>query len=245
MKNKLITHLVCWYPNLKESNKILSILDKHSCFIEVQFPFSDPIADWEVISNANETSLKNWISVNNCFEFLESNKEIAPKLIIMTYYNLLYNFWVEEFIKKASSMWVYGLIIPDIPFDEKEGIVLYNLCKKYFINLIYVVSPNCAEQRIKKILSIWKGFIYAISQNMTTWNYVTFWKDFDKYIKTLKNWTNLKIWVWFWIKTKEDIKSVLKVSDFAIIWSEIIRQYEKKWIVWVEKYMEEINKSLD
>ena len=238
MKNKLMTHLVCGYPSLEESEKLLNVLSKYSKYVEVQFPFSDPIADWKIIANANEIAIKNWVTIKNCFDFLEYNiKNVDSKIIIMTYYNIVYNYNTEKFIKKAKDIWVFGLIIPDIPFDEVEWQELINLCSKYDINLIQVVSPNCNNDRLKKTFSNSSWLIYAVSQNMTTWNKINLWESFEKYINNLRNFTSLEIWVWFWIKTKDDIEKVLKVADIAIIWSEILKIYNENWIVWIEKFL--------
>lgn len=272
MTKTIMTHLVCGYPSIKESHELLEILSKHSKYIEVQIPFSDPIADGPVITNANEVALKNWVTPNICFYFLEKFiKENSPchpkwnegslfhengneislrdssllsewqhktKLLIMTYYNIVYNYWVEKFVKKAKKIWIYGFIIPDIPFDEAEWKELINLCKKYDINLIQVVSPVCDKDRLKKIFSLSTWFVYAVSQNMTTWNKIDAWRDFENYIKNLKKLKDIEIWVWFWVKTKEDIEKVCKIANFAIIWSELIRIINNDWTVWVKKYFE-------
>ncbi len=242
MKNKLMTHLVCWYPSLNESENILDVLDKYSEYIEIQFPFSDPIADWPLISKANEVSIENWVTIKDCFDFTQKNiKRVKSKILIMTYYNIVYNYWVEKFINKAKQKGVYGLIIPDVPFDEFDGIKLIELCKKYDINLIQIVSPNIEISRLEKISEISTWFVYAVSQNMTTWSKWVFKKVFESYIKKLKNNIKIPIWVWFWIKTKQDIESVCKVADFAIIWSEIIKKYDENWLLWIDKYLKSIS----
>ncbi len=257
MKNPIMTHLVCGYPSIKESQKLLKILSKYSKYIEIQIPFSDPIADGPIISNANEVALENWITPSTCFDFLEKFiVQIPPtplieggqsnndcNLLIMTYYNIVYNYWVEKFVEKAKKIWIFGLIIPDIPFDEKEWKELINLCKKYKINLIQVVSPTCEKSRLKKIFSLSSWFVYAVSQNMTTGNKISFWKDFEDYINNLKKLKNIEIWVGFWVKTAEDINEVCKVADFAIIWSELIRIINQDWTSWVRKYFENMHKE--
>jgi len=275
MKQPIMTHLVCGYPNIEESQKLINVLNKYSTFIEVQIPFSDPIADWQIITDANEKALENWITPSKCFEFLEkfmketnchpewnegsllhnNNKkqwlrdssdksskwQLKTNILIMTYYNIAYNYWVEKFIKKSKQIWIYGFIIPDMPYDEKEWQELINLCKKYDINLIQVVSPTCEEKRLKELFSISSWFVYAVSKNMTTWNKIDTWNDFENYIKKLKKIKNIQIWVWFWVKTKKDIENVCTVADFAIMWSELIRILNKDWVPWVEKFFNSTN----
>ena len=269
-----MTHMVCGYPNIEESEEIFKTLSKYSEYLEVQFPFSDPIADWPVIEKANEIALENWITTEKCFGFVEkvgnaglhSLQKNTPKILIMTYYNIIFNYWIEEFIKKAKSIWVYGFIIPDIPFDEEGGKEIRELCEKYNIVFTEIVSPITSDYRLKEISKLNPELVYAISQNMTTGSKAEFWEDFEKYINNLKKVFNLspflkgstscnemergegliasriKIWVWFWVKTKEDVEKVCNISDFAIIWSEFIKRYNSWKIEELKKYFKEITK---
>ena len=233
-----MTHLVCGYPSILESEKILKVLDEYSEYIEIQFPFSDPIADWPIISIANEVAVKNWITTDNCFNFISDNiKNIESKILIMTYYNIVFNYWVKKFIEKSKQLWIYWLIIPDIPFDEDDWIKLIELCKQYDMNLIQIVSPDIEQSRLEKISKISTWFVYAVSQNMTTWSKWKFENDFEQYIKRLKKIIKIPIWVGFWIKTKEDVSKVCENADFAIIWSEMIKTYKNDWLNWIKKYL--------
>lgn len=241
MKTRLITHLVWLYPNYEKSLEIINILNWYSDFIELQFPFSDTVADWETISQANYLSIKNWSKTEKCFDFILEVPNIAPKIIIMTYFNIVYNYWIENFIKKSRSLWVYWIIIPDLPFDEKYWDEIINLTKKYNINLIYVVSPNTSEKRLKEISKFSSGFIYAISKTMTTWNEIIFDKDFNYYIKKLNSIFKIPIWIWFGIKNRNHIKEVLKYGNFAIIWSELLKIYNKWWILELKNYFNNLD----
>lgn len=239
MKKKLMTHLVCWYPTISKSEELFKVLAKYSKYVEVQFPFSDPIADWPIISSANEISLKNWITTNDCFNFINDNISWTnSNILIMTYYNIIYNYWVENFVKRAKSIWIYGLIIPDLPFDEKEWEELIYFCNKYNINLIQVISSSCDKKRLEKIFKLVKWFLYVMSDNMTTWNKIKLKDDFKNFINNLKKTLKIDIWIWFWIKTKSDIDEVLNIADFAIIWSEIINIYNNEWLNGVEEFLE-------
>lgn len=269
MTKKLMTHMVCGYPNIAESEKIFKTLFKYSEYLEVQFPFSDPLADWPVIEKANEIALNNWITTKKCFDFIKNNihpfkgglggvnlmKKVwargGTKILIMTYYNIIFNYWIENFIKKAKSVWVYWFIIPDIPFDEEDWKVIRKLCKKYTIVFTEIVSPITTNERLQQISELNPELIYAISQNMTTGSKTEFWENFEKYIKNLKSIFSCKIWVWFWVKTKQDVEKICKISDFAIIGSEFIKKYaltkvllegDNWWIERIEKYLEEITK---
>ena len=251
-----MTHMVCGYPNIEESKKIFKTLEKYSEYLEVQFPFSDPIADWPVIEKANKVALENWMTTEKCFDFVEKNMGqthrsaptdnvgvnlcVHPKILIMTYYNIILNYWIEEFCKKSKSIWIYGFIIPDVPFDEEDWKKLREMCKKYDIVFTEIVSPITTQKRLEEINKLNLKLIYAISENMTTGSKAKFWEDFEKYINNLKSIFSCPVWVWFWVKTREDIEKVCKVSDFAIIGSEFIKKYNKWWIKELEQYLEEI-----
>jgi tryptophan synthase alpha chain len=171
--------------------------------------------------------------------FLQKNE---PKILIMTYYNIIFNYWIEKFIKKAKSVWVYWFIIPDVPFDEEDWKKLRELCIKYNIVFTEIISPITTNKRLEKIKKLNTELIYAISQNMTTGSKAEFGEAFEKYINNLKNIFSCPIWVWFWVKTKEDVERVNNISNFAIIWSEFIKKYND-WGIWkIENYLKEISK---
>ena len=257
-----MTHMVCGYPNIEESEKIFKTLSKYSEYLEVQFPFSDPIADWPVLEKANKIALDNWLTTEKCFDFVEKvgNENInslqgnkTTKILIMTYYNIIFNYWVEKFIKKAKQVWIYWFIIPDVPFDEDDWRKIRELCDKYDIVFTEMVSPITTNSRLEEIKKLNPKLIYATSQNMTTGSKAKFWENFEKYIENLKNIflspfrreypkgeRGLSLWVWFWVKTKEDVDKINKITDFAIIWSEFIKRYDDWWILEIEKYLEEI-----
>ncbi|MDQ7023911.1 MAG: tryptophan synthase subunit alpha [Candidatus Gracilibacteria bacterium] len=232
-----MTHMVCGYPNISESEEIFKTLSKYSEYLEVQFPFSDPIADGPIIEKANEIALVNGITTEKCFDFIVTNSPLpqgrgargeGPKILIMTYYNILLNYGVEKFIKKAKSVGVYGFIIPDIPFDEEDGKTIRELCKKYNIVFTELISPITTNSRLKEIKKLNPELIYAISQNMTTGSKSEFGDKFRKYIINLKKIFNTgqNIGVGFGVKTKIDVEKVCEISDFAIIGSEFIKKLE-------------------
>ncbi len=259
-----MTHMVCGYPNLEESQSIFEVLKQKSEYIEIQFPFSDPIADWPVIEKANEIALENWVNTEDCFDFVEKNTSpLTPllqeegdlKILIMTYYNIVLNYWVEKFVKKAKKIWVFGFIIPDVPFDEEDWKNFRELCKRYDIVFTEIVSPITTKKRLLEIKKLNPKLIYAISENMTTGSKAKFWDDFEKYINNLKSIflspfgreypkgeRGLKIWVGFWVKTKNDVEQINNISDFAIIWSEFIKKYNEWKIEWLKKYLDEVSK---
>jgi tryptophan synthase alpha chain len=186
--------------------------------------------------------LANGIDTEECFNFAEKNIWWNTKILIMTYYNIVLNYWVENFVKKAKEIWIFWFIIPDVPFDENDWKKIRELCWKYNIVFTEIVSPITTKKRLEEIKNINPKLIYAISQNMTTGSKASFWRDFEKYIDNLKLIFSCQIWVWFWVKTREDVIQINNISDFAIIWSEFIKQFNNWGIKKLEKYLEELIK---
>jgi tryptophan synthase alpha chain len=160
----------------------------------------------------------------------------------MTYYNIILQYWVKKFIYKAKTLWIYAIIVPDIPSDEQDGIELIQECKKNSIHFIYIVSPNILEYRLKEIWKHSTGFLYAISNNMTTGNTWKFEKEFVEYIDRLRQYIHIPIWVWFWVKTKYDLDKICNVAEFGIIGSELINVHASEWNHWLVKYLDNLVK---
>ncbi len=242
MKNKLISHMVYGYPNTQESQDILEILKKHSQYIEVQYPFSAPIADGITIQEANYQALSQNISPDTYFDFIkEWGKD--NNLIIMTYFNILFRYGMENFMKKAQESNAYWLIVPDLPHDTPDFEELYKLSIAYNIHIILTVSPATESQRLKSIIEKSRGFVYAISQDMTTGWQSQFGDEFQEYIQRVQSQSDIPVWVWFGVSTPEHIQAVLQNADYPIIWSELLKQYKDHWISWLNNYLEEMNNS--
>ena len=235
--------MIFWYPNIKDSQDILKVLEQHSKYIEIQFPFSDPISDGDTIYSANQIALKQDISLDDYFDFIQKYSS-KNNIIIMTYLNIIHNYGIEEFFTSAQETWIYWIIIPDLAIDTPLFFKMKSIAWSYDINIILSLSPNTHLERKKKIVKLSKGFVYAISQDMITWNTSKFGEVFQNYISELKEISEVPIGVWFGISKIEDIKIVSDFSDYVIIWSELIRRYQKWWISWLEKYLTSISKTL-
>ena len=181
-KLPLMTHLVAGYPDIQASREIFDILSQYSQYVEIQIPFSDPTADGPVITRANEIAREHHTVTEDVFEFIRKIDVSSTHVLIMTYYQVLLAYGVEEFIAGCRSLGVYGIIIPDIPYDEDDGLELVKLCKQYDIHMIATVSPSTPPTRLAAISSFATGFIYAISSNMTTGTQGRFGEDFENYI---------------------------------------------------------------
>src|SRR3989338_11177055 len=127
MRKQVMTHVVAGYPSMRESERLAILMSYYVDFIEIQIPFSDPVADGPTIMAANEEALKNGVRVEDCFKLMgrltkkESGISAKPKFLFMSYYNILHHYGVEKFCKRAKACGCYGLIGPGMPIDEEQN----------------------------------------------------------------------------------------------------------------------------
>jgi tryptophan synthase alpha subunit len=230
MRNKkIMTHIVAGYPTIEECEKIAVAMSNSGVdFIEIQIPFSDPVADGPVIMAANQIALNNGVKVADCFMLMKNltkkTKEISAKrkFLFMTYFNILFKFGVEKFCKEAKKCGCYGLIVPDMPIDEEKNEHYLKYCKKYRINPIQVVSPLTSEERLKIISKHAKGFIYCVSRYGITGVSNALNNRLKQYLAKVKRVTSLPLAVGFGISNHEQIKAVHKYAEIAVVGSKFI-----------------------
>ncbi|MGM0379935.1 MAG: tryptophan synthase subunit alpha [Bacillota bacterium] len=219
-KKAFITFLTAGYPSIEKFENLIDYKIKNGVdIIEIGIPFSDPLADGPTIQDSSTHVLKNGLKLKDIFESVKKiRKKSNIPLVFMTYYNIIFNYGINEFIEKSKDIGIDGLIIPDLPFEEEKEI------SKYLddnIHLIPLLSPT-SKNRSKKILKDKKGFVYYVSSTGTTGKRNSSYKNIKKEVNTLKQITDLPIAVGFGLKTKEDLKKVYEFADGSIIGSKFI-----------------------
>ena len=226
---KLMTHIVLNYPNEKVADLVIDILAKnHSEFIELQIPFSDPIADGDTISNANTLSLQGGFTLINAFKKAKfyTDKYQNPKFIFVLYANTINKIGIDIFCKKSREANIFALIIPDLPFDSIEGQMVIAECQKNNLLFIPVVSPNTPIARLVKLQKVNNfPYIYATAvAGITGSNKSTIDEAFKKYISNLRNiFVDTQIMLGFGIKTGLDVKKVVNYLDVVVVGSAIVK----------------------
>ncbi|MGE3278257.1 MAG: tryptophan synthase subunit alpha [Candidatus Altimarinota bacterium] len=224
-----MTHIVAGYPTLRESEDIaLMMLESGVQFLEIQIPFSDPVADGPVIMKANQIALDNGTTPDMCFELMQRLKKKSDiPLLFMTYYNILFRYGLEEFCRRAKEVGCYGFIVPDIPIDEEPYDHYLETCKRYGLHAIQVISPITPDERLKKIGKVASGFVYCISMLGTTGSLDGLPPELSDYIGRVRKYVTTKLALGFGISSKMDVENALKDADIAVMGSVFIRTYEK------------------
>ena len=215
------------FPELNDTLPVMTALQQYGAdLIELGMPFSDPLADGPVIQESSTRAIKNGMSVRQLFEQLKDFRlNIHVPVILMGYLNPVLLYGIENFCKKCAEVGVDGVILPDLPMDEYES-DYKAIFEQYGLHLIFLVTPETSEERIRKIDSLSKGFIYAVSSSSTTG------KDKDMgnqqvYFEKLKG-LQLKnpVLIGFGIKDKATFAAACAYSNGAIIGTAFIRAIE-------------------
>ena len=168
-KKILSIYFSAGFPALNDTVKIIQDLEKNGVdMIEIGLPFSDPLADGETIQRSSTAALENGMTTNLLFEQLKNIREsVKIPLIIMGYFNPIYQFGVENFCKKCQEIGIDGLIIPDLPV-EVYAEEYKTIFEKYGIINVFLITPQTPDERIKHIDSVSNGFIYMVSSASVT-----------------------------------------------------------------------------
>jgi len=215
------------YPQLQSTNEVITALQNNGAdIIELGMPYSDPLADGEVIQASSTVALQNGMTIEKLFEQLKDIRNtIHVPIILMGYMNPILQFGIEKFCAAAKEAGVDGVILPDLPMYEFE--TLYKeLFKKNGLHFIFLVTPETSAERIKKIDSLCSGFIYAVSSSSTTGKNKAIALQ-ENYFKKLQQ-LHLKnpVLVGFGIKDKQTFAAACKYTNGAIIGTAYIKALE-------------------
>ncbi|MXV15899.1 tryptophan synthase subunit alpha [Hufsiella ginkgonis] len=165
----LSIYFTAGYPELNATLDIAEALEKAGAdFLEIGFPYSDPVADGPVIQESSQRALNNGMTLNVLFDQLKDlRKRVSIPVLLMGYVNPVLQYGVERFCAAAAEAGVDGVIVPDLPMYEYEE--LYRDCfGKHGLSNVFLVTPQTAEARIRKIDELTNGFIYLLSSSATT-----------------------------------------------------------------------------
>jgi len=197
--------------------------------MELQIPFSEPMADGPVILKANQQALENGSTVKKCFEFAEKvSREFPIPFFVMSYANILYKYGMEAFSDRMARMDLKGVIVPDLP--PEEGGDYIRAMQKNNLSPIYIFSPETSDDRLAYLSRFASGFVYCLARKGVTGKDTVFSEDLSAYLSRCRNATSLPLAVGFGVKDKADVSYLEGRADIAVIGSQTIRIVEEKGV---------------
>jgi len=221
-KKAFVGFITAGDPNLETTKKTILKMQEAGCsLVEIGIPFSDPIAEGPVIQNANIRALKNKVTTDDVFRMVsELQSEVTIPMVFMTYLNVLFRYGYDRFLQNASDAGICGVIIPDMPYEEKNE--LQEVAKNYGIEVVSLIAPT-SEDRIKTIAKDAEGFIYTVSSLGVTGIRSEITTDLRSITKAIKEVTSVPVAIGFGINTPEQAKEYAGFADGVIVGSAIVK----------------------
>ena len=220
----LMCHVIVGYPSLEKTINLVKAMEKAGVdFVELQIPFSDPLADGPTIMKACEYSLANGTKVKDAFNIAQKlSKEVSIPLLFMAYYNTVFRYGTKKFCRYAKQVGVDGLIIPDMPIEEENCEHFIKYCCKYGLKHIRVVSPASTNKRLIKNAKVANGFVYFTARQGITGAKEELDPDIVANLKKVRKYFSVPIAVGFGISQKEHFRILKSYVDIIVVGSAII-----------------------
>lgn len=241
-----IPFITCGDPDLETTAKIVrEAVANGADLIELGIPFSDPTAEGPVIQGANIRALKGGVTTDKVFDLVrELRKDVTVPMVFMTYSNVVFSYGADKFISTCKEIGINGLILPDLPYEEKEEFLPQ--CKKYGVDLIPLIAPT-SENRITMIAKEADGFIYLVSSLGVTGTRSVISTDLKSIVDVIRQNTSVPCAIGFGISTPEQAKKMADIADGAIVGSAIIKiieQYGKDAPKYVGEYVKSMKDAI-
>lgn len=221
-----IAFITCGDPDLETTAAaVRAAVENGADLIELGIPFSDPTAEGPVIQAANLRALRGGTTTDKIFAFVkELRRDVTVPMVFMTYANVVFSYDAERFLSACKDTGIDGLILPDLPFEEKEEFL--PLCHRYGVDLVSLIAPT-SENRIAMIAKEAEGFLYIVSSLGVTGMRSEIKTDLASIVKVVRENTDVPCAIGFGISTPEQAKKMADISDGAIVGSAIIKLLEK------------------
>lgn len=221
-----IAFITCGDPDLETTAAVVrAAVENGADLIELGIPFSDPTAEGPVIQGANLRALNGGITTDKIFAFVkELRRDVKVPMVFMTYANVVFSYGAEKFISTCQDIEIDGLILPDLPFEEKGEFLPF--CQKYGVNLVSLIAPT-SENRIAMIAKEAEGFLYIVSSLGVTGTRSEIKTDLASIVKVARENTDIPCAIGFGISTPEQARKMAEISDGAIVGSAIVQLLEK------------------
>ena len=217
-----IAFLTCGDPDLETTGAaVRAAVENGADLIELGIPFSDPTAEGPVRQGANLRALRGGSTTDKIFDFVRAlRREVTVPLVFMTYANVVFSYGSDRFISTCRDVGIDGLILPDLPYEEKEEFLPY--CRKYGVDLISLIAPT-SENRIAMIAREAEGFLYIVSSLGVTGTRSEIKTDLASMVQVVRQNTKIPCAIGFGISTPEQAAKMAALSDGAIVGSAIVK----------------------
>ncbi|MEW6221184.1 MAG: tryptophan synthase subunit alpha [Thermodesulfobacteriota bacterium] len=223
----LMTHIVLGYPSLAVNRRVIkAMVDAGVDLIELQIPFSEPMADGPVILKANQVAIESGIRVAACLDFAREMVQAHPiPFLFMTYCNIVFRHGEEAFLDRAVAAGIKGVILPDLP--PEEGADFLALARAKGVAPILIYAPTSTGARMRELAGHAAGFIYCVARKGVTGKATRFDADLAVYLGRCRAATSLPLAVGFGLRSREDVQFLTGKADIAVVGSETIRVVDR------------------
>ena len=241
-----IPFITCGDPDLETTERVVrAMAEAGADLIELGIPFSDPTAEGPVIQSANVRALAAGTTTDKFFDMVRRlRRDVTIPMLFMTYANVVFSYGSERFIATCADIGIDALILPDIPYEEKDE--FDPICKRYGVDLISLVAPTSAE-RIAMVAKEASGFIYVVSSLGVTGVRSEITTDIGAMVQLIRENTKLPCAVGFGISTPEQARKMASLSDGAIVGSAIVKliaQYGREAVPYVADYVKRMKDAV-
>ncbi|MGI6555938.1 MAG: tryptophan synthase subunit alpha [Pseudoramibacter sp.] len=218
-----VAFITCGDPDLETTGKVVRQAAANGAdLIELGIPFSDPTAEGPVIQGANIRALSGGVTTDKIFEFVkELRKDVDIPMVFMTYANVVFSYGTEKFVKICSEIGIDGLILPDVPYEEKAD--FQPTCQKYGLSLISMIAPT-SHDRIAMIAKEAEGFLYIVSSLGVTGERQAITTDIGAIVDVVRQNTDIPCAIGFGISTPDQASTMAQKADGVIVGSAIVRR---------------------
>jgi tryptophan synthase alpha chain len=221
-----MAHVVVGYPNLEESfDLVRTIVDAGVDLMELQIPFSEPIADGPVILSANQTALGSGLRVDDCLSFAHRVVHAFPiPFLFMTYYNIVFSRGEERFFTEARQAGIRGAIVPDLPPEEGESYLAAAAAND--VDPIFIFSPTSSPRRLSHLARFGRGFVYCVARRGVTGARTVFASQIEEFLAQCREATSLPLALGFGVSSREEVRFLQGKVEVAVVGSQALRVFD-------------------
>jgi tryptophan synthase alpha chain len=239
----LMTHIVVGYPSFDASLQVVdAMVEAGVDLMELQIPFSEPMADGPVILAANQKALALGSTVKRCFDFAATvTRRHSIPFLFMSYYNVLFRAGVSSFVTRMKSVGISGAIVPDLP-PEEAGDYLPAM-EREGLDPIFIFSPSTDDERMRTIARHGRGFVYCLARKGVTGAHTTFSADLDAYLARCRAATKLPLALGFGVQDAADVDFLRGKADIAVVGSATLRLIDDQGVAAVGEFIRSLRRA--